>query len=84
MDPAGELVGSEDLAALIRTKGADSGRDVSFLIGGSHGHSEELKRSADAVISFGKITLPHQLFRVVLCEQIYRAFTINAGLPYHK
>lgn len=84
MDPAGELISSEGLASLIRTKGAEAGRDISVLIGGSHGHSEELKRSADAVISFGKITLPHQLFRVVVCEQIYRALTINAGVPYHK
>lgn len=84
MDGRGDELSSPELAALIRSKEEAGEREMSFLIGGSHGHTDELRARADKVLSFGKITLPHQLFRVVLCEQIYRALTINAGLPYHK
>lgn len=83
-DGRGEQITSEGLAALIRTKGVEGVKEISFLIGGSHGHTDELRSRADKIISFGKITLPHQLFRVILSEQIYRAFTINAGTPYNK
>ena len=84
MDGRGELVSSEGLADLINAKGVEGAKEISFLIGGSHGHTDELRKRADAVLSFGKITLPHQLFRVILAEQIYRALAINASLPYHK
>ena len=83
-DVGGEQVSSESLAATIKSKGVEGAKEISFLIGGSHGHTAALLARADAVVSFGKITLPHQLFRVVLAEQIYRALTINANLPYHK
>ena len=55
-----------------------------FVIGGSLGLSPAVKKRADRKISFGRITLPHQLMRLVLTEQIYRAFRINAGHAYHK
>ena len=55
-----------------------------FVIGGSNGLSPEVKKRADFRLSFGKITLPHQLCRVVLTEQIYRAFCIQNNIPYHK
>ncbi len=55
-----------------------------FVIGGSNGLSDEVKQRADYRLSFGKITLPHQLCRVVLTEQIYRAFCIQNNVPYHK
>lgn len=84
MDGRGEQLTSEELAGLIESKGVDGVKEISFLIGGSHGHTDELKARADRVLSFGKITLPHQLFRVVLAEQIYRALTIIAGTPYNK
>ena len=58
--------------------------NITFIIGGSLGLSDEVKKRADLRISFGKITLPHQLMRVVLSEQIYRAFKINANETYHK
>lgn len=83
-DARGEQLSSEGLAAFIADKAVDGVKEISFLIGGSFGHTDELRSRADMMISFGKITYPHQLFRVVLTEQIYRAFTINAGLPYHK
>ena len=83
LDRQGQDCSSEDLAKLI-DKASMKASTISFVIGGSNGVSDLLKHNADHVISFGKITFPHQLFRVVLVEQIYRAFSINAGLPYHK
>ena len=57
---------------------------MAFVIGGSLGLSEEVLKRADSQISFGRFTMPHQLMRLVLTEQIYRAFMINSGSPYHK
>ncbi len=84
MDGRGEQITSEELASLISARGLDGTKEISFLIGGSHGHTDELRARADKLISFGRITLPHQLFRVVIAEQIYRALTIIAGTPYNK
>lgn len=84
MDFRGKELSSESLAELVRTKCSDGESEFSFLIGGSHGHTDELRAKANFVLSFGKPTFPHQLFRVMLCEQIYRALTINTGMPYHK
>lgn len=84
MDGRGEQLTSEGLAALINAKGVEGTKEISFLIGGSHGHTDELRERADKIVSFGKITLPHQLFRVVLTEQIYRALTIINNTPYNK
>ena len=84
MDGRGEQITSEELASRISARGLDGTKEISFLIGGSHGHTDELRARADKLISFGRITLPHQLFRVVLAEQIYRALTIIAGTPYNK
>ena len=55
-----------------------------FVIGGSLGLSDQVLKRSNAQISFGKMTYPHQLMRLILVEQIYRAFRINAGEPYHK
>jgi 23S rRNA (pseudouridine1915-N3)-methyltransferase len=60
------------------------GSDLAFVIGGSDGVSEAVRARADETFSFGPITLPHNLARVVLLEQIYRAFKISRGEPYHK
>lgn len=84
MDGRGEQCSSEDIAAFIRSKAVEGAKEISFLIGGSYGHTDELRAHADKVLSFGRITLPHQLFRVILCEQIYRALTIINGTPYNK
>ncbi|MCM1289548.1 MAG: 23S rRNA (pseudouridine(1915)-N(3))-methyltransferase RlmH [Corallococcus sp.] len=83
LDISGTPCDSESLAALIE-KISLSDSTVTFVIGGSHGLSDEVKQRADYRVSFGKITLPHQLFRVVLCEQLYRACTIKHNVPYHK
>ncbi|WP_407894269.1 23S rRNA (pseudouridine(1915)-N(3))-methyltransferase RlmH [Lacticaseibacillus sp. N501-2] len=58
--------------------------DIDFVIGGSLGLSPAVMKRADNTLSFGKLTMPHQLMRLVLIEQIYRAFMINIGSPYHK
>ena len=58
--------------------------NVTFIIGGSLGLFDEVKKRSDLKLSFGRMTLPHQLMRVVLAEQIYRAFMINIGAMYHK
>lgn len=83
LDIQGKELSSEEIARKISEIAFDYSR-ISFIIGGSLGLSDEVKKRADFRMSFGKITLPHQLARVVLLEQIYRAFKINAGEAYHK
>ena len=84
LDGGGKLLSSTEIADYIHKKEVQGESTISFVIGGSHGLSKELLSRADLILSFGKITFPHQLFRVVLTEQIYRALTIIEGLPYHK
>ena len=79
----GKAYSSEEFAALIGDARDTSGK-LCFIIGSSYGLSERVKRRADARISFSKMTFPHGLMRVILTEQIYRAFTILAGKKYHK
>jgi len=83
LDIKGKELSSEELAGRINEISFESS-SLAFLIGGSLGLSDEVKQRADAKVSFGRITLPHQLARVVALEQIYRAFKINAGETYHK
>lgn len=83
LDIDGTQLSSPQLAQQVE-KWTQNFSVITFVIGGSHGLSPEVKQRANASISFGKITLPHQLCRVVLCEQIYRACAIRANLPYHK
>ena len=83
LDIGGRELSSEDLAAKIAEISFTSST-IDFIIGGSLGLSREVKQRASLRLSFGKITLPHQLARIVLLEQIYRAFKINAGETYHK
>ena len=80
----GRQISSEELAALIADRAGSGAGNMAFVIGSSHGLSPEVKQAAQARISLGRITLPHQLARLVLAEQIYRACTINAGMKYHK
>lgn len=84
LDSRGKMLSSPEIAEFIRKKKNNSVSEISFVIGGSNGLSKEVLDKSDLILSFGKITYPHQLFRVVLTEQIYRAFTIIDGLPYHK
>lgn len=75
---------SEEFALELEKLGTYGHSDLTFVIGGSLGTSSAVNQRADDLLSFGKLTLPHQLMRVVLIEQIYRGFMINNGSPYHK
>ncbi len=75
---------SEEFAAKLNDIATYQSSKVTFIIGGSVGISDEIKRLANAKISFSKMTFPHQLFRVMFLEQLYRAMTITAGTKYHK
>ena len=79
----GEKLSSEKLAKKLKTL-TDEGKDITFVIGSSCGLADEVKNTADYRLSFSDMTFPHQLMRVILAEQVYRAFMINAGATYHK
>lgn len=83
-DIGGKTVSSEDIAASLESISLEGTNDVSFVIGGSRGVSKPVRERADRRWSFGRITLPHNLARVVLLEQVYRAFKIIRNEPYHK
>ena len=83
MDVQGKLISSENLAENLETI-SQSYSEITFVIGGSYGVSEEVKNIANQKLSVSKMTFPHRLFRVMLLEQIYRAFTINNNISYHK
>lgn len=80
----GQMWTSEELAAQLDRLGTYGSSHVAFVIGGSIGLSDDVLKRADAKLSFGRITYPHQLIRLVLVEQVYRAFKIMRGEPYHK
>ena len=79
----GQLMSSEELADLLKKAAQQSG-SITFVIGGSFGLSDEVKRAGQKKLSFSRMTFPHQLMRVILLEQLYRALSINAGGKYHK
>lgn len=79
----GKIISSEELSQKLQDISMQSGT-VDFVIGGSWGLSNDVKNRADMKLSVSKMTFPHQLFRVMLCEQIYRAFSISANAKYHK
>lgn len=83
LDMRGEQLTSEQLSAKL-SKLTDTTSTVTFVIGGSYGLSDCVLKRADYKLSFGKMTFPHQLMRVIAAEQIYRAFTIAEGSGYHK
>lgn len=80
----GKQLSSEELADFLAQRAGSGAGDVAFVIGSSHGLADEVKRAAALRFSMGRITMPHQLARLVLTEQIYRACTINNGMKYHK
>jgi 23S rRNA (pseudouridine1915-N3)-methyltransferase len=84
LDGRGKTLSSEDFAKKLSAF-RDGGAPASlFLIGGADGLPEEARKSADFVLAFGAATFPHQLVRILLAEQIYRAITILTGHPYHR
>ena len=80
----GDMIKSEDLAELIERESTRGQSEFTFVIGGSRGVSDEVKKRANKLISFGRVTYPHQLMRVILSEQLYRATTIIHKTSYHK
>ena len=82
LDSRGKQLSSDELAAFLDREQI-SAIPLLFAVGGSDGFSEESRRAADFTLSLGKMTLPHELARVVLLEQIYRAFTLLKNHPYH-
>lgn len=84
LDSRGKLLTSEDFAAWIGVQRDHGQQSLIFAIGPPDGWSEVARARAALVLSFGRLTLPHTLMRLVLAEQIYRAFTILAGHPYHS
>ena len=80
----GKLRSSEELAALVDTWTHNSAKHLAFVVGGSYGLSERLKAEAWVKLSMSPMTFPHHLARVMLLEQLYRAFKINEGSDYHK
>ena len=79
----GKGCSSEAFARKLRFL-CDQGKEITFVIGSSCGLDGSVKRAADELLSFSEMTFPHQLMRVILAEQVYRAFMINAGAEYHK
>lgn len=80
----GKELASRDFAKLFNQKAVEGYSSICLIIGSSHGLSEKVKARRDLRMSFSKMTFPHQLFRLMALEQIYRAFSINAGTKYHK
>ena len=79
----GKQLSSEELADFVDSN-TNAGKNMCFIIGSSDGLCDVIKKDADLKLSFSKMTFPHQLFRVMLLEQIYRSFKINEGSTYHK
>lgn len=84
LDGRGKSISSEDFAQRLARLRDEGTSDVAFLIGGPDGHGEELRKKAALLLSFGSMTWPHRLVRVMLAEQIYRAVTILVKHPYHR
>ena len=84
LDSRGTAFSSEQFAQFLRDHQDRNPLPLLFAIGGADGFNDETRSVAQCILSLGKMTLPHELARVVLLEQIYRAFTILAGHPYHR
>ena len=83
LDAEGKVISTETIAKTLATW-QSNGSKIAFVIGGPDGLHPSLKAKASARWSLGRITLPHALARVILAEQLYRAWSINAGHPYHR
>jgi 23S rRNA (pseudouridine1915-N3)-methyltransferase len=83
LDIQGKEMSSPELATFLEEQ-QQTGQDLTMVIGGSLGVADELKKKADLRWSFSKLTFPHQLFRIMLLEQLYRAGKIRRGEKYHK
>jgi 23S rRNA (pseudouridine1915-N3)-methyltransferase len=84
LEVKGKMLSSEKLAEKIETLAIDGQSNVVFVIGGSLGLSAAVSKRANFKLSFSEMTFPHQMMRVILLEQVYRAFKINRNEAYHK
>ena len=84
LDERGQSLASEDFSRLLQRHLDQGTQDLAFLIGGPDGHAAETRKRPHQLISFGPMTWPHRLVRVMLFEQIYRAVTIMVNHPYHR
>ena len=84
LDETGRLMTSEAFAEALGGFRDGGRRDLGLLVGGPDGHDESMRSGADLVLSLGRMTFPHQIARILLAEQLYRAATILAGHPYHR
>ncbi len=83
LDSSGSELSSSNFSDRLQSWSRNA-KSISFIIGGSHGISDTVKKNADFILSMSKFTMPHQIARILLLEQIYRAETIAAGGKYHK
>ncbi len=83
LDERGREFSSMEFAKLLQDKISYIGKDLVFVIGGAYGFSEAVKQRANSKISLSKMTFSHQMVRAIFVEQLYRAFTIMKGEPYH-
>jgi 23S rRNA (pseudouridine1915-N3)-methyltransferase len=84
LDECGELISSAAFADMIRQLRDAGQRDLAFVIGGADGIGDEVATRAPKAIAIGRMTIPHQIARVLLLEQLYRAATLLSGHPYHR
>ena len=84
LDSRGGQVSSEELSQLVTKWESESKNHITFIIGGPLGFTAEVLKQANLVLSLSKLTFPHDLARLILLEQLYRAFTIKSGTGYHK
>ncbi len=84
LDERGEQLSSEQFRFFLEKRMTSGKRSIAFVIGGAFGFSEKVRQRADAVLSLSALTFPHQVTRLLLVEQIYRAHTMMKGIAYHK
>lgn len=84
LDEKGKMKSSEEFSRMLCDHRDRDARPLAFLVGGASGLSAEIVDGADEVLSLSKMTFPHQMVRVILLEQVYRALSIGAGLRYHR
>ncbi len=84
LDERGKNMASNQFANNLQSRLDEGCRDLALLIGGVDGHGELIRQKADLLLSFGQLTWPHQIVRLMLMEQLYRATTILTGHPYHR
>lgn len=84
LDELGEELDSKMMARLIQRRRSEGTKQMTFVLGGSLGLSDPVKKRADSVIALSRMTFTHEMARLLLVEQVYRAFTIIQGMPYQK